>query len=1082
VEPSTDNLYVNTVQNIEEYGPHGEPFEKPIARFAAESEGEGTIKGESYGIAVDGTSGDIYFPDGAGHISVFGPGVFVPEVTLDPPSNIEKTKATVSGTVNPDGVPVTSCAFEYGPKYARSVPCPASPGSGSSPVAETVELTGLEPSQEYEVRLSAGNAQGKNYRYQKFTTLGPPTVSVPELVARATTKTAATLHGQIVSSNGFDTTYYFEYGPTTAYGTSVPVPSVDIGTVKGIPVEATVTGLTPGTEYHARLVATNSAGTTYSEDRAFRTVPVAAIQSEHVVNIGLEEATLQALIGPLGDDTLYHFEYGPTSAYGSTVPLYDADVGVGSLKENLLQRELVAQRIGGLRPGTVYHYRAVATNALGTAYGEDRTFTTLPSATAAPADTCPNAALRTGLSADLPDCRAYEMVSPLDKNGGSVGGAGFNDVQASVDGEGVAYTANTGFADAVGSGYVGSVVYVGSRGPSGWVTHAVTPTPPKASFQAIQEATRTLYFSSDLSSSLLFGFRLPGADLGTGLQDLYRENTADRGLETVTLTDNPEPNACNCVREFYSQETVGYSSDMGVIVFETAANLLPETSGPHLKLYEWDHGVLRVAGRLPDGSIAGGAKGPFDKAPFGENTETLPLESVRGAVSSDGKKVLFYSPVDNSPQRQLYMRKDGSSTVWLSRSWTSTPNPEPQGVTYEAASADGSKVLFASSTPLLNSDPGGATMGLYLYTDSASNPESEGKLKFITRVNDVNDEYSFSGIVNNDFVAWMSEDATHIYLYSERAPGYPKQGEYLWDSGKVHFITGLGKPIGGLLAGLSYNSVLTPIEPVSVSSDGRRLVFVRAPESAEQELLKPATGGDVVLSSIPGHPTVAVYVYDEGSETVSCVSCPSDGEPQTTNAAVQEVLPDGVLTSGTLGDDLPVNFTSRDGRFVFFTSQQPLVPQDTNGLPDVYEYDADARAVKLVSSGTGENGSWFQAASANGSDVFFLTKEKLTGWDTDTAMDLYDARINGGLAEPPVLAPPCDGDACQGVPSAVPSFSTASGFSGLGNQQPNAVAVEKSAKVKRKPAKKHRKKAHRGKARGARRRGSGVSVSNRAGR
>jgi hypothetical protein len=68
----------------------------------------------------------------------------------------------------------------------------------------------------------------------------------------------------------------------------------------------------------------------------------------------------------------------------------------------------------------------------------------------------------------------------------------------------------------------------------------------------------------------------------------------------------------------------------------------------------------------------------------------------------------------------------------------------------------------------------------------------------------------------------------------------------------------------------------------------------------------------------------------------------------------------------------------------------------------------------------------------------------LTGWDEDKLIDLYDVRIGGGFAEPPLPPIPCEGDECQGVPAAVPSFTTASGFSGLGNQTfaPIAKSIE----------------------------------------
>jgi len=122
-----------------------------------------------------------------------------------------------------------------------------------------------------------------------------------------------------------------------------------------------------------------------------------------------------------------------------------------------------------------------------------------------------------------------------------------------------------------------------------------------------------------------------------------------------------------------------------------------------------------------------------------------------------------------------------------------------------------------------------------------------------------------------------------------------------------------------------------------------------------------------------------------------------------------------------------------DGRYVYFNTEEALVPQDTNGVTDAYEYNTATGRLSLVSTGTGEDGAWFVDASEDGHDVFIATHQQLSGWDPDRLDDLYDVRVEGGLPEPPPPSAPCSGDACQGTPSAAPSFSVASGFVGLGN-------------------------------------------------
>jgi hypothetical protein len=1092
IDPGTDEYYMvgyfnsQSSYGVLQFGPHGEPYGAPVATFA--SAGEGAINEGASGIAVGGNS-HIYVSDGAGRISVFGPLVLVPDVTIEPALNVGTTSATVSGTVNPDGVPVTpgSCVFEYGVggKYEHSVVCPTEPGSGSSPVPESVELTGLTPSTGYVVRLSARNAQGLEGAVTSFTTLtppGPPSVSRVGQVRISQTKTSLELSGS-VDPTGLDTTYHFEYGPTTAYGTSVPVPDADIGSgFSSVGVTVALTGLVPG-EYHVRLVASNSDGVTYSPDNIFKTAPLAVIQTETVSSVDAEEVVLQSSIAPLGDDTTYRFEYGPTNAYGSSVPVPDGDIGSGSFSEwdrdpgrfgRVAQlHEPVSQLITGLRAGTTYHYRVVATNVLGSVMGEDRTFTTAPAPSTAPVDGCPNAAVRHGgLSAVLPDCRAYEMVSPLDKNGSNIGASLAFASQASVDGQRVSFLANSGFADTAGSEFGGFTTYVASRGPGGWSSHSVTPPSHLNETDAGGDGNKEeLAFSGNLGQAIYFGNALLSDDPGTGSFNLYREETGSRAVETVTRDESH----CECSTEenlFDLQHAViGYSSDVGVVAFQSRLSLLSETLGDKGRVYEWDHGTLRLAGILPDGaippggSVGAGAEVYTDSA----GIHVFPGGTVENhdTVSSGGSRVLFLSPADESSPPQLYMRKNGASTVWLSRSWTSSPVAEPVGVHFQAASADGTKVLFTSETRLLNSDIGEGETGIYLWSDSSENAESEGKLALIARVNGKGG----GGVNGRGIVAGMSEDASHIYFYNESpTSSIPREGEYLWDNGSLHFV-----------AALTGTNSIRPGTDVRVSSDGRRMAFLRTPESEarplgkkapEPELLKPSSQQD------NSNVHVAMYVYDESKAKVSCVSCPPDGESVTADVEVSSHRY-GLSALGAGGNPFLQRYMSSDGRFVFFTTVQSLLPEDTNGLADVYEYDTETSELRLITSGTGENGSWFEDASANGSDVFFLTNQKLSGWDTDNLIDLYDARIDGGFREPSPPPVPCDGDACQGVPSAVPSFTTASGFSGLGNQHPSAV-VKKKAKpktgkhVRRRRGKKH-SKGHAGKR-------SRVHKSNRAGR
>ena len=137
-----------------------------VARFGS-LELSGT-SGEG-GIAVDGATGDVYVSNAAsGKVYVFASDV--PAVTAGEPTSVTKVAGSLSGTVDPRGVAVSSCEFQWGVTdeygngiYNHSVPCkqtPAEIGAGSSPVAVSAQLEGLKPGELYHFRLKAVNASG----------------------------------------------------------------------------------------------------------------------------------------------------------------------------------------------------------------------------------------------------------------------------------------------------------------------------------------------------------------------------------------------------------------------------------------------------------------------------------------------------------------------------------------------------------------------------------------------------------------------------------------------------------------------------------------------------------------------------------------------------------------------------------------------------------------------------------------------------------------------------------------------------------------------------------------------------------
>jgi len=198
-------------------------------------------------------------------------------------SEISSSAATLNGSVNPEGVAVGECEFEYGSStaYGASVPCSPAPGKGNSPVPVSAEISGLLPGHVYHFRLLATNANGVSTSADDtfLTAAEAPDVATEGAVAG--TSSSATLTGTVVPKGAAIGSCRFEYG-TSSVGileASAPCSSLPTGTEEGATVSASLTGLAAGTTYHYRLVAANSSGTSYGATLSF-TTSAATLQGE----------------------------------------------------------------------------------------------------------------------------------------------------------------------------------------------------------------------------------------------------------------------------------------------------------------------------------------------------------------------------------------------------------------------------------------------------------------------------------------------------------------------------------------------------------------------------------------------------------------------------------------------------------------------------------------------------------------------------------------------------------------------------------------------------------------------------------
>jgi hypothetical protein len=291
-----------------------------------------------------------------------------PVVVTDPDTNIASFSATLNGSLDPHGL-TTSVYFQYGVTigYGAFTALPNQTGSTYRNISSTV--SGLPASTTYHFRIVAMNSVGTTYGADHiFTTLtaaGPPVVTTNP--ANYIASFSANLNAR-VDPHGLSTNIYFQYATTTSYGLTSAAQTQSGNTYRN--VTAGIGGLSANTTYHFRIVAMNSAGTTYGADQVFTTLTATGppvVITNPATNVSSSSATLTGAVNPHGLTTSVHFQYGTTTSYGSTT---SSQTKIGNTYQS------VSANISGLSAITTYHFRSVGTNSAGTGYGGDRIFTT----------------------------------------------------------------------------------------------------------------------------------------------------------------------------------------------------------------------------------------------------------------------------------------------------------------------------------------------------------------------------------------------------------------------------------------------------------------------------------------------------------------------------------------------------------------------------------------------------------------------------------------------------------------------------------------------------------------------------------
>jgi hypothetical protein len=807
------------------------------------------------------------------------------------------------------------------------------------------------------------------------------------------------------------------------------------------------------------------------------------VEGESVLNVAGESATLQAQVDPGGADTKYRFEYDTTeysspTPHGQPIPSPDGDIGSGP------SAVTVEAHPQGLAPDTVYHFRLVAEGG-GKTEGKDVSFTTQ----------------RAGQSFALPDGREYELVSPPDKQGADIPPFEAHSpvIQAAVNGGSITYSAT----NALGSTPAGnrSPEYdqiLATRHPGGWssedlaIANNTTRNPgsgsdaeyrlfsPDLALGLVEPRTETA-LSAEATEGTPY---LRNNECGGGGRQHCEEIHQSLYVPLVTPANvYPPGTKFGFEEENPGIKYISASPDLTRVVFISRAPLTSETGSGNTRnlLYEWAEGRLRLVSQMPN--------------PVSEPLEGTPglgtfNASVRHAISDDGSHVVW--EIESGAVTHLYVRDLANSETVRIDAAQGVAEPKEGGgkARFQLASSDGSRVFFTDEQVLTaNATAKPESNEHDLYEFDVAN----GKLTDLTVDHNSGESADVQGTVIGS-----SEDGSYLYfvangilapgvtrghnLYMLRYNGETREWEEPvfiaklssedspdWEAGEgsIHYEL-------GLLAS-------------RVSPNGRYLAFM-----SNQSL----TGYDNSDAS-SGAADEEVYLYDAQTRRLVCASCnPTgarpvgvfDSEAIDHELFVDEIrvwgqrwlaasIPgwDGNNSQGTVAQYQP-RYLANNGR-LFFNSSDALVPSDTNGLEDVYEYEPvgipgpggvsgctgssvtfsekTGGCVALISSGTSREESAFLDASESGDDVFFLTAARLVPQDTDTAYDIYDAHVCGAEGVPcslePVPPPPCTtSESCKASATLQPEIFGAPAsatFVGTGNLTP--IVSEKPARAKK---------------------------------
>ncbi|MDX6601645.1 MAG: hypothetical protein QOF13_847 [Solirubrobacterales bacterium] len=686
----------------------------------------------------------------------------------------------------------------------------------------------------------------------------------------------------------------------------------------------------------------------------------------------------------------------------------------------------------------------------------------MSSASASP---CPNEAVRNFQHSDgyLGECRAAELVNSSDKGNQNVLAQGTELGGSPLTSDGTAALWSvTGGAPGGASGFFSS--FLAERTPAGWISRSIVPP------------------AAEQVGSGNFKYRLE-----TATPDLARFVFAAGGGSTEP---NGEFTALRIDRAQHQDPLQTYP------VYPTFLNRFDVTDdGAH---------VLAInpgTGQLEDIGAGVGAAETLSVMPDGSTSECgLELEgqSFVGFTSTRGAGISWrpgYHRMSATDASRVYFETSPDEECFL-----------PYGLyvrNREANGGGGATTLidpgsFAHEVNLVRATPDGRSVYFVTFTNHASYgelPAAEKEISFDPVEKDLNEhadvyrwdeetdvatcltcvlpDANLREIGEHAAAVAVSDDFSHVYFESasQLVAGEGEEGRfniYSLSGGTLRFVATPGAEGEGCECAIGYDGGGRS----ALSSDGGILLFTAPsdPLLTAQAGLPPEALPEKCTNSVGNlRPCNQLYRYDEGAESLECVSCLAGGTTTFRIGGQATPVPNGLFG------------VSADGSTVAFVTPQPLLPIDINGTADIYEWRNEA--LHLITDGVtkapvGVSAPAVNAIDADGSSILFTADEPgLTGFETDGLANLYDARIGGGFI--PSSSPPhCTEESCQGPVQGAPGFERAGSldFRGAGNVAGPRRQRCAKGKVRRhgRCTKRHPKRHH-AKRRQVRQSGTGVA-------